>query len=418
MKRLLILLAALLALLLIASTVLVTTSTGLRLVSRVALPMVPGQVTFDTLAGRLIGPLTITQLVWQKDEQRLSIEHIDLDWHLAKLASRHLHIERFEASGVRWQAPASASSETEAGVFSLPGLPIVITAGMLHIEDILIEHGTLNTPVRSVRLAGRLDNEHYRLETLAVQSADFDLNGAAVIGVPAPHDIDTDLHWTARLKDQTTPVQGRTSAKGNADELAVQIHAGGPFDLTLTGTALSLLSDPRIDGKLDLQNFDPAITGTEMQTGLLSTAIEFAVAHDGIDLTGRVLAPELWPAAAIIEADIGLDSAVIELRQVKVQLENLKTAVAVSGTLQTDLSDLNLELGWTDLVWPPGDEPTFASSRGVANLTGSMDRYKLQLNGTTEKGLAPAASIALRGDGTKSQFNLVDVTVRFESTLR
>jgi len=411
-KRTFLIVSLLLALVLVVSVALITTETGLRLVARVVLPMMPGQLSFETLEGRVIGPLRVTKLSWEHDDRRLTVERFDVEWEPTRLPSRHLHIERLDAKGVHWQAPESATRKAEAGVFSVPALPLTITTDVLHVDDILIEQGAVSVPVHSLRVAGRLDNERYSLETLVVESSAFDVSGTAMIGVRTPHDVNTELSWTVRIDGADTPVHGTTSANGNTDTLELRVAADGPFKLSLSGAAANLLGDAHIDGKLDIER--PAVTGDELPTGALSATLNYSLARDAFAFDGRLLAPDLWATTAVIQANGNLNADIVDLRQIRLSVEDLATTIEANGTLRTDLSDLNLELEWTDLVWPPGEEPRFTSSHGVANLTGSKNQYNLTSNGTTELGALPAANFTLHGRGTTSQFEIIKISANFE----
>ncbi len=406
MKRWLLALTAV-ALLAAAVSVLLLTTAGLRWVVGIA---TPGEVEYEDLDGRLIGPVSVTGLRWRQYDRELSIERATLDWTLSPLLSRHLHLRLVEADGIRWRStsvPAAAPRPREPG---LPRLPVTIGIDALRIGDARFEHDDFVFDIDSLRLSAGLDNEHYRVAGLDLQSPTLDLSGDAAVGVAAPHDIDAGLSWEARIGEDPIRITGTVRAQGDTDSLQLDANTADGLVSTLSGTARRLLSAPSFDGAIDVSEVDPRLSRLDDERLTLSLAVDATPGR--LQLDGRVTAPSLLPKAVALKGAVGLDDEGIEIETLEAGIEDATVRLGLTGNLRRDLSALDVTMNWRDLAWPLSGTPTLASPVGRAVLSGTLENYALDLTATASTTGWPAAKVALRGTGTREQFDIASATVR------
>src|SRR5690606_9315401 len=87
----------------------------------------------------------------------------------------------------------------------------------------------------------------------------------------------------------------------------------------------------------------------------------------------------------------------------------------IEGVVRRDGEQLDVELGWQNVSWPPTDEARLESRRGALRVTGTLDDYALALDAelAAAEDLANGAAGYLRaeGRGDRSRFDLALIDV-------
>ena len=154
MKRLFLsLLALLFAGLLGAGGWLLATESGLQALAGGVAGRLPGEVAWQALSGRLIGPLRIQGLVYEDDSGLgIRLDSLELDWQPAALLHGRLRLRVLHGSGIQVRLPKPRSGDHGG---ALPGFPLGLRLEDGRIEGLRIERdGQPLLEVVALRLAG------------------------------------------------------------------------------------------------------------------------------------------------------------------------------------------------------------------------------------------------------------------------
>lgn len=392
-----------------------TTTAGLRLVARLAQPLVPGELAWETLDGRLIGPLRVAGLRWHDGDTTVALGEIALEWQPRRLARSHLHFGSIEARDVLVELPpAAAEPRPEAGPLRLPELPLTITAENVAIADVRIVRGTTTIPIASLAVTAQVDAERYRVDSLTLVAEPMDVSGTAEFGLQQPHAISADLAWQARLQPfgRDAVVDGRLEARGDLERLSYEIATSGDLDARLTGEASEPTAAARLSGRLELDAISAELAGFDT-TGA-SAQVDFELDAEAAALQGTVAAPAYAPRPVSVALRARSVDGVVAVERLTVAPVDTAMTATASGTFDPNTISYDLQLEWSQLQWPLAGAATIASASGNATLRGERERFATELEAAFAFAPAPAAQVSARARGTADRIDVDRLVARFE----
>ena len=109
-----------------------TSRHGLKLLWQNLQPLLPTELTIDSLEGRLSGPLTVTGLKFRNDDFSLELNAAELDWTPRRLLSGVLQVDRLVLEDGRYTPAETAAPRAASEPVTLPdrmALPIAVQLG-------------------------------------------------------------------------------------------------------------------------------------------------------------------------------------------------------------------------------------------------------------------------------------------------
>lgn len=407
---------ALVAIVALALFVLLSTTPGLRVAVRLAAPLVPGELDYEALEGRLIGPIEIRGLDYRRDDLRVTVARADIEWEPSRLVSRHLHFNSIATSGIEISLPVSTDEPApEPGSFSLPELPLTVTAEKVEIGDLRLIRGETVTAVDAIRLAARLDGERYRIDSLAYESAPLTVAGNAELGLAEPYVVAADFRFDARVErdERTLTLGGDAQARGTTERLEFSLATDGALDAKLSGVATSLLDAAGVSARVEIAKVEAALAGFDT-TGMRAT-FDAELDADSFTLDGQLEAPAFLPAPTRLQAAGNYTDELVRLASLQLRFDTLAATISATGTARRDTGALDLNLEWTAVQIPPVGDTFVASPRGRATVTGTPDAFTLRINALANLEGIPATELSLRGQGDTTRLEIEDFSARFEA---
>jgi translocation and assembly module TamB len=279
--------------------------------------------------GSLWGPLTLDELVWQQQQQRLALAQVSIDWQPWQLLRGRLQFDRLHIGKLSYAAPASNS------VPALPlqlGLPVELRLDSFKIAQLDINSAGPPLQLKQIELAlasqagrwqlqgGRMQSPWGKLQldaTLA-QQAPFALLGKANLsafsvpgtGNPASVDLNLPLQLSGNLRQ--IHLAGKTALN------AANVQAA--LDLTLFERM------PLQALQLQVQHLDPSKWRSGLPMADLNLALDL---HRADQWQGQIRLDNA--------ASGGLDQARLPLRRLSARIGGIANAPG--------LQDLLLDLG-------------------------------------------------------------------------
>ena len=386
----------------------VTTDRGTQFAFRHAGRFLPGALTVGSLRGKLGGPLQLSDLRWKTKELDVTIQQLALTWDPRALLHKRLDIARLEADHIQVVSSAPRKAEPERlPDLHLPFNVIVRSARVRDLRVISLEGDPL--VVDSIDMATRADGDLVHVDRLAVRSPTFLLDASGDLRPVGDYPVRMQAAWFT-VRPDGSPLGGRATLGGSFEHLELRHELTAPTSICFDGRLDKPLRDLRFDGVLALdgtriRDFDPAwpdatLTGTLNAKGKLD---QFKA-----DGTMRVL----LRGAEVDRADaaFGLDRNGQEwtVRRLDLSMPDRPTGVSLAGKVLVDGTTPRFDLSgeWRQAVWPLKGKPTARSPRGRIKASGTLEAYKVEVEGDVAANDLPPGHWLIAGSGDRKSLQV------------
>lgn len=177
------------------------TQTGARWTLTISSKLVPGKLIFNGVHGKLVGTLTIDQMIYQKQQTKITAENIQLRWNPKDLLISKLAINKLYADNITINLPPIAETPVKGNATKFKILPIHFPLA-LQLQDIKFTHITIThkdfpKPAVINSLAIKLYTNHSHIKhadiTLQAPSALLEIHGQLYKKY--------DLSWNINIKN-------------------------------------------------------------------------------------------------------------------------------------------------------------------------------------------------------------------------
>ena len=385
---------------------LTVTESGLRWIHHLATPHLPDGISLDKLEGRLIGPITITNLHYQNNDSRFQLEQLTLDWQPSSLLTsqidiHHLHIETLSIT--------LPQTEQNNEPISLPEihLPWRLRLNDVVINNTNINQGEQNLKITQIKLDATTLFSQITIDQLRVAMEAFNLNLKGTLAPTRNYQHKLDVHWRAEFPARPV-VEGKGQITGNLATTHIEQQISGPAKLSLKADLHDLIKNFNWQANLTIHDFNaarldaawPAISGTvQVQAhGDFSTAT----------LEGK--ADGHYPEQGTFDAQFKLQ----RLHDNRVKIEHL---ILQSPISQTDINaqgiwtpgdnggSVDLSLDWKNLRWPLQNPTWFNSEKGKSQIQGNINHYQINLTTSRPWPQAPPSNWQAKAEGNLEGLN-------------
>lgn len=393
-------------------TWLVTTQSGLIWVYQQAENHLPSGLSTSTIEGRLIGPVSISDLDYRFEQGFLKADQVTLDWSPLTLLGGSVDIQGFNVKALEIQLPPG---EQTARTVSLPNirLPWRVTLDQAVVENLTLNRGSEQYRVPKITLKGSALTGKVTVETLAIEGENFGLKLSGTLRPEKDYRHDLSVAWQASLPSAAT-IQGKGRVTGNLKSTRVTQVSTGALESSVTASLTNLLDELTWQASADIGAFDarqlnsgwPAVTGSLQleSTGDLKSA----------GLSGSVEGH--YPALGPFDAGFQLrrlDNAQIQIDQLTLQAPDRQTEINGAGQWIPGANGggLRLTLDWKNLRWPLAQTPWFDSAYGTGSIEGNLDRYKVELTTDRPWPQVPPSTWSARAEGDRKGLRMQSLKV-------
>ena len=275
---------ACLALLLALSFWLLGTQSGAQQALSSLVAITAGAAQVEGVHGRLAGPMTIDRIVYENDQDKITLLNVQLDWQStallrARFHVKSLHVGRMVVSHKIQQKPTPPQLPNNIA------LPLVVQIDQVQIDASEIGWGPVSiVQLGTVAFQFDFDRERYRIrlaqlsahsaieQAAALKTITGNLTGQATLAVAKPYALQGEFisNGEAALQDQTVGMKGRIGLDGSLQALKVMLaltadKATAQGHAVLHPFAEDMLGDADLTARgVDLAALDRSLPHTEL----------------------------------------------------------------------------------------------------------------------------------------------------------
>src|SRR3569623_1508720 len=233
--------AALLMLMLLAMS-----DSGLHWAYRIVAALVPGQLTIDTLEGRLLGPLQLRGVHYARAGTKVDIGRIDLDWSPDQLLHATLHIRNLVVDDVDVRYTSAPAAESKQAV-TLPtlSLPIYLRVDRAELNRLRVTERSAGPTfeLTRARIAADWRGDSGAIHEFSVNAPRYDLSASGTLRSEDDYPLDLALHWRYDSGDYGV-WSGAGRIRGDLKQLRIDQRVDAPLAATVKGTLSDLTTAP------------------------------------------------------------------------------------------------------------------------------------------------------------------------------
>ncbi len=387
---------------------------GLRWTLEQARGFIPGELQYEQINGRLLGPLDVANVNYRDSQVEVNLDRLVFDWRPSALLLGLAHITTLQLRGLE-VTTAAAAEEEEAPKKSEPiALPDIRLPLRIQLDDFDVQGFRLyqgDDPIVELEraaLQANADESGLHINVLEVVSPLFRVAARGSIQPIGDYVHDVNIAWHVDLPDYPK-VNGNGRLHGDLQETRLEHELSGPITAELTAQAQQLLGQLRWQTEVNIRDVDVASVNKEWPQvrgslqlhghGDLAQVVtngQFDVSYPDIgDLKGQYALQRRADGSVMIDT---------------LTVRHPKTGgrVSVQGQWQpTDqFGHVDATMTWQKLGWPLSDSPDFESASGNLHLKGSLDDYSLKLTTQLAGSQVPKGQWLIEGHGGPADFKV------------
>jgi|GEM_PF-4840124 len=221
----------------------------LDLVQRIS----PDTIVVERATGRLLGPITLSDVQLELPGVEGRIEGVELDWQPMQLFSGVAVIDHLSLSGVvlRLVHTEDDSEEPETAL-ELPDsleAPIDVRVSDLQLTQMWVHSGDSQIRLDSVAASGSWIDTQIDVSQLAMRAPLFDVDSSAQVSARDAYPMKLDARLSARPVDYT-PFTAELRVSGDVEKSQLNLDVNNPYNLNLAVTLRELVEDLQIEASL------------------------------------------------------------------------------------------------------------------------------------------------------------------------
>ena len=394
----------LVALMLVAAGLAVSTETGLRGLLALAERLAPGQLSYEHISGRLLGPLRIEGLRYEDGPLQVALASGDLDWRPTDLLSGVIHITHLHVEGLELELPPGGDAEepVEPLVLSDLELPLAVQIADLQGRALHLHlAGAEPIQIDAINLKTRFDADGLALELLEGWSPLGEVHLSGQLTPTGNYPLQIQMNWQA-ITPEHGAFQGSGELSGQLlDNLRLTQNITGAATLELSGEIRQPLApEPTwsVEAKLDAPDLEPLVP--ELAGHPLAARINARGVLARFEGQGEITAslPELGPATLAFTA--AGDPQGVKLDELRLTAADRPLTLTARGEVQFAELRFAATGQWRALAWPLTGPAQLESAQGEFAVEGGVEDYRFQLAADLKGPDIPQGRWTLTGRGS------------------
>ncbi|MBA2657891.1 MAG: translocation/assembly module TamB domain-containing protein [Tatlockia sp.] len=211
---------------------LVSTSTGLVIISKLAQISIPGEFYIEEPKGRLISNFSMAKLRYKNKNIELSLSNLTMRWRWKSLIQNQLLIEKLSASSMELSTIQEKNINQPS--FKLPKLPVELNLQNLTIGQIILKKNSSIWSFERFSMHAFFSNQLWQIYQSKLSLADNHFNLEGKIQPSYPYASTAKL--TFNLNHQGQSIDGFLTAGGELSLYHWHAEATKPSNFILNGT--------------------------------------------------------------------------------------------------------------------------------------------------------------------------------------
>lgn len=394
----------LVALALAAAGFAVSTETGLRGLLALAERLAPGQLSYEHVSGRLLGPLRIERLRYEDGPLQVMLASGDFDWRPTDLFSGVAHVTRLHVEGLELDLPPGAEPEepVEPLVLSDLQLPLAVQIADLQGRAIRIQLADAEPiQIDAINLKTRFDADGLALEVLEGWAPLGEVHLTGQLHPTGNYPLQIQMRWEAVTPEHGS-FQGHGELNGELlDTLRLTQNITGAATLELRGEVRQPLApEPAwsIEAKLhapDLEPLFPELAGHPLAARIDARGVLARFEGQG-EITATL--PEVGPATLAFTA--AGDPQGVKWDELRLTAADRPLTLTAQGEVQFAELRFDVTGQWRALAWPLTGPARIESAQGEFTVEGGIEDYRFQFAADLNGPDIPQGRWTLTGRGS------------------
>jgi translocation and assembly module TamB len=394
-----------------------TSRHGLKLMWQNLQPLLPTELTIDSLEGRLSGPLTVTGLKFRNDDFSLELNAAELDWTPRRLLSGVLQVDRLVLEDGRYTPAETAAPRAASEPVTLPdrmALPIAVQLGQFRVANFTVET-TSGSPALLIErgdLSLSYQDAALEIHHVSVQSPDFQIAGSGNLGTAADYPLQAALDWRVSPPDYAD-IAGQTTVSGSLKRLTIEQTFNETYPVTGKLLITGLPASPTLDATVNVDGLALQAINTDLPAMKLTGEFQAGGPVDALSLSGGLeLEADTLPMLHA-ELAVQLSTDRLELEQLHLTVPDQQTDLRVSGPVdfKADGPEFDLRAEWRQARWPLAGAVQLESRTGHLHLQGSPNNYRLNSQIALLVPGYSSADLSLQGSGNLDALQLSELNI-------
>lgn len=264
----------------------ISSEAGSRWLLRQVFSYLPAQVSAESIDGRLIDRITLTELHYRTETEDVAVDKLAFAWQPRELLSGTLRISDLTLDGVTAdiEEAEQPKDETPFDFQAERQLPVQVVIDNLLLTDLRLKRGDQVQVVDRLHLVAKTEQDRLHVTLLEVNAKPVvaSATGQVTWGEGFPFSLQAD--WQVSTEDGGV-WQGTTAAKGDIDMIVFDNRLSAPFVANLEGNLEDVLGQPRIDASGNWRDLQWPLTAAKPELKSEQGTIALSGALDDYRLT-------------------------------------------------------------------------------------------------------------------------------------
>lgn len=262
MKRKLLLTLSLLAILVVATTaciLVLRSEAGSRFLLFQALDYSKTPLKISQCQGNFIDGLTLAEIEYTYDRQRVYVEHAEIDLSLPSLLTGELVLQQVMLKGVDYRSNGKTDAIVKDIIALLEGgIPrLNVVVGNATVEGVFVRTQDNQREIDEIRFSLSIDQDTLDIHYLELEQDNLQVNLQSRTSLVSPYPFQADIRWTLHRAEKKG-YRGKWHLQGDADTIRfdhqlytpLYVRAGGEITLNRISPGLfKLAGNADIDGQ-------------------------------------------------------------------------------------------------------------------------------------------------------------------------
>lgn len=232
------------------------TESGLQWTLQQVNTYLPEKIIAEKIQGKLIGPMTFSEVQYQKDGINLHANQIDLDWNLSSLLSNSININQLHIKSLKLISTKS-DNDNPSQVYNLNkwDLPWHIILSNVEIDnfDIEVNGQHNNFKQLSLNVSSLLNTINIKSFSFLTNSYKLNIKGKLLPNKNYQHDFG--INWQVELPSNLT-LTGSGQLKGNLQNTKLTQSLSGPLQGSINANISDLLRKIKWQANINIKKID------------------------------------------------------------------------------------------------------------------------------------------------------------------
>ena len=389
------------------------TEDGVKRLLTLAQKYAPGELSWNSVSGTLIGPMTLQGLGYkQQDGLAINFSSSEFDWSPAELISGTLRINKLHIKDldIALPEPTAQSQDTETQAVTLPDirLPLAIEIQDIKLREIRVLPHQAQEPVviKRLDLAAGADKETLQLVTLEVETPEATASLKGDVQATGSYPMNIAIDWDYGHQE-FGQFNGGGELSGDLQSLDIDHSIEGPVNVNITGTLTDLLEEIAWDTDISVKSASLAELVPELQNTPLDAKIQSNGSLDQFTANADLVTDlqQTGPLGLTLSAAGNTEQLTIE--NALIELLSRPGSIQLQGEVDISQQSLDIDGSWNQLAWPlVGEVAIVKTPGGNFEFDGTSTDFIVAVQADLDHQQAGRISTELRARGDQKLIQL------------